>query len=68
MNLYFSNRTAVAAYVADQLTILKRNLPLIMTITLGKSEDFSVSIATVASLEDTELQTAKFFSDTQVNT
>jgi hypothetical protein len=65
---YFSNSKDAAAYVADQLPHLKPDSQWTMTITRTKSEVLCVHHAIVSSSEDIELQRAKFFSDTQLNT
>lgn len=50
------------------LDYLKPGSAWIMTITREKSGVCYVQTVTEESSEDTELQTAKFFSETQVNT
>jgi hypothetical protein len=58
----------VAQYVNDQLQYLDEGSPLTMTISREKSGELCVTIATGSLSDDTALQTAKFFSETQVNT
>lgn len=65
---YFADSKALAEFVIDMPTNSKPDWPWIMTITPVLSGGFYALIATDASLDDTELQTAKFFSTTQVNT
>jgi hypothetical protein len=61
-------RESVARYVKEHLSNLRRGSRLITTIQQVRSEVYSVSCATDMSWENTELQQAKFFSETQVNT
>jgi len=68
MQLNFSNKKAVVEYVSDLLDVFGPDWPLTMTITRGKSGAYSAHIVTDTSWEDTEHQTARFFSETQVNT
>jgi hypothetical protein len=68
MNYSYENRKELVACVGDLLLSLPKDLPLTMTITLEKLGDCSVQIVTDTSSEDTDYQTARFFSETQVNT
>nr|WP_244567708.1 hypothetical protein [Bradyrhizobium erythrophlei] len=67
MRKYFYDKWDAAAFVNDHIKNLGPTLLLTMTITLEKSGGCYVSIATDESSEDTELQRAKFFSDTQLS-
>lgn len=67
MTIFFDNKERLAAFVVDQLQYSKPGSPLTTIITPVKSVGYYVSIVTGESSEDTELQMAKFFSDTQVN-
>lgn len=65
---YLRNKEEVVQYVDALLTSLRPASQSIMTITAGRSVGYSVSTVTDGSSDDTDLQTAKFYSDTQVNT
>lgn len=68
MKKSFTGSMNVAQFVNDQLQYLDVDSPLTMTIRREKSGELSVQTVTGESLEDTELQVAKFFSETQVST
>jgi len=68
MRNYYYDKNDVAEFVRDRLTGSVPGSVLTMTITPGQSAGFYVHIVTDESSEDIELQTAKFFSETQVNT
>ena len=68
MTRYFDFKGDAAVFVSDWLLRSKLGSQLTMTIIPGKSEGCYVISAIEGSSEDTDLQTAKFFSQTQVNT
>lgn len=68
MMKYFRNKTDVVAYVGGMLPHLDKSSAWTMTIKQVRSGDYSVQTAIDESSEDIELQRAKFFSETQVNT
>lgn len=68
MTHYFDYKTGAVEFAKGWLNTLRPGLQLTMTITPGKLGGYYVSTVTAELSDDTELQTAKFFSDTQVNT
>lgn len=63
------DREEIAGVVADRLETLPKNLPWTMTITRGRSGDYSVRSVIDTLWDDTEQeQVAQFFSQTQPNT
>jgi hypothetical protein len=68
MKTFFKSKRDVVEYVNAKLLRLEQDSALTMTITRESYEDFSVIFVTEELSEDTELQRAKFFSETQVNT
>lgn len=64
---YLKSKAAVVEYVGGMLPHLDKSSAWTMTIKQVRSGDYSVLIATDELSDDTELQRAKFFSDTQVN-
>lgn len=68
MLTYYGDKTGVVQSAKNLLDNLASGSQLTMTIIPERSEDAYVLHATIESWEDTELLTAKFYSQTQVNT
>lgn len=65
---YFQDSKDAAEFVADRIQYFVQGSPLTMTISRDRSGACYVLSAIEELLEDTALQTARFFSETQVNT
>lgn len=68
MKTYIENKTRLAEYVKGTVLFSELDSPLTMTITPESYGAYSVLTVTDESSDDIGIQTAKFFSDTQVNT